>query len=127
MLLSRIITAFILIVFLCETFDQSFITVLFYANQNNIAKNLCENRNKPQMHCNGKCQLQKKLNQNNKDKQTPAKKTESRNEVLSSKSFFASIEKITLITSTRKYFIQNINHTKDQSLSFFHPPQSLFM
>ncbi|RAJ05167.1 hypothetical protein LX64_02321 [Chitinophaga skermanii] len=31
-------------------------------NQAYIAANLCENKNKPQMHCNGKCHLKKQLN-----------------------------------------------------------------
>lgn len=35
----------------------------FEANQNYIAKELCINRDKPEMHCNGKCYLMKKLKQ----------------------------------------------------------------
>ncbi|TKC05954.1 hypothetical protein [Pedobacter frigoris] len=35
----------------------------FEANQNYIAKELCENKDKPEMHCNGKCYLMKKLKQ----------------------------------------------------------------
>ena len=39
-------------------------TVAWYqVNKTYIAKNLCENRSKPKMHCNGKCQLRKKLQQ----------------------------------------------------------------
>jgi len=30
-------------------------------NRNYIAQNLCENKDKPQMHCNGKCHLAKQL------------------------------------------------------------------
>lgn len=33
----------------------------FYANQSYIAKNLCVNRDKPWLHCNGHCYLMKKL------------------------------------------------------------------
>lgn len=35
----------------------------FEANQNYIAKELCINRDKPQLHCNGKCYLMNKLKQ----------------------------------------------------------------
>lgn len=125
MIISRIITLFILLIFLCETFDQNFITFVFYANQTSIAKNLCENHDKPQMHCNGKCQLQKKLNQQNN--KTPERKTESRNETLSSKSFFASVEPVILIPFKKRYFSKHTDQPQDQSSSFFHPPQSLFM
>jgi hypothetical protein len=34
-------------------------------NQTYIAKNICENRYKPQLNCNGKCILAKKLSQQN--------------------------------------------------------------
>nr|WP_121272320.1 hypothetical protein [Pedobacter schmidteae] len=40
-----------------------FVYLGFEANQNYIAKELCINRDKPEMHCNGKCYLMKKLKQ----------------------------------------------------------------
>ena len=126
MLFSRIITVFILLIFLCETFDQGFIKMAFYINQNSIAKNLCENRNKPKMHCNGKCQLQKKINQNNTNKQAE-RKTESRDEVLSSKSFFACINAPVSFMINKKFFLKDINYLTNRSSSFFHPPQALFI
>lgn len=40
------------------------ITILeFELNKNHISKVLCENINKPKLKCDGKCQLQKKLNE----------------------------------------------------------------
>ena len=41
-------------------FNASFI-LYWKVNQTFIAKTLCVNRNKPQMHCNGKCYLYKQL------------------------------------------------------------------
>lgn len=41
----------------------------FKINQDYIAKNLCENRDKPIMECNGRCDLIKKLKQAEKDEQ----------------------------------------------------------
>ena len=35
----------------------------YQVNKTYIAQKLCENRNKPKMHCNGKCQLRKKMQQ----------------------------------------------------------------
>lgn len=37
------------------------IVLLYLTNQNYIAVNLCENSNKPKMHCKGKCYLLKQL------------------------------------------------------------------
>lgn len=44
----------------------------FNINRNYIAKVLCENRDRPQLNCNGKCYLAKKLKQQQekKDKET---------------------------------------------------------
>jgi hypothetical protein len=39
----------------------------YYIQKDYIAKNLCENRNKPQMHCEGKCCLKKRLAKEAKD------------------------------------------------------------
>lgn len=38
------------------------ITVDFFIHQDYIAANLCENREKPELHCDGKCVLMQKLN-----------------------------------------------------------------
>jgi hypothetical protein len=57
-----------LLIFL-QPFGKIWIFVSFKINQDYIAKNLCENRAKPIMRCNGKCQLMKKLNQADKDEQ----------------------------------------------------------
>lgn len=39
-----------------------FITIDFFVHQDYIAANLCENRDKPELHCDGKCVLMQKLN-----------------------------------------------------------------
>ncbi|MBC9913661.1 hypothetical protein [Chitinophaga varians] len=46
---------------LLQTFSKSLIVLQFRAQQSFIAQVLCENRNKPEMHCNGKCYLKKEL------------------------------------------------------------------
>jgi hypothetical protein len=62
---------------LLQNFSKSLIVMQFKVNQSYIASELCENKNKPQMHCNGRCHLKKELdrdaqqdknNSNNKDK-----------------------------------------------------------
>jgi hypothetical protein len=70
----------LLISTLVATFDKSFIVLNFFANQKYIAQNLCENRNKPKLNCCGKCQLRKKMNQEEKNSQLPERKA--MNEIL---------------------------------------------
>jgi len=45
------------------------VTATFLANQDYIAANLCVNKDHPEMHCNGHCQLDKKLNEDQKQNQ----------------------------------------------------------
>jgi hypothetical protein len=44
-------------------FSRFFIFAGFELNKNYIVTKLCENRDKPWMHCNGKCYFMKKLKQ----------------------------------------------------------------
>ena len=126
--LNRIIAILMIMIFCCQIFDRSIITLDFYVNQNYIAKNLCENRDKPQLHCDGKCQLCKKLKQeDNKDKQNGAQQKENRVEVLSSKTFFAEINIPFSTRIKQSYFLKNTNFVIDQSYPFFHPPQCFFV
>lgn len=63
------IVAFVGILF--QTFSSLTVYTAFYLNQNYIAKNLCENRDKPMKKCCGKCYLKKKLAQQQKQDQVP--------------------------------------------------------
>lgn len=44
----------------------------YYLNQDYIAKFLCINKDKPALHCNGKCYLMKQLEKQSKEKNAPA-------------------------------------------------------
>lgn len=46
---------------LLQSFSKVWIIISFKLNQDYIAQNLCVNRNKPEMHCCGKCVLNKNL------------------------------------------------------------------
>ena len=128
MFTTRIIALFFLIEIVCATFSNNIVVFNFYLNQNYIAKTLCENRDKPQMHCSGKCQLQKKINEEtNKDKQTSEQKNGIGNEVLSSKTFFASLIIPANLFCKKTYFLNNTGTPVDRTLQFFHPPQRLFV
>jgi len=87
------LTAFIfLLAFIFQTFTKAFIIVEYYTNTPSFALN-CENKAAPTMHCNGKCQMRKKLKQEDKkDEQYPERKAESKTDLLfSPKSFFTAI------------------------------------
>lgn len=123
---AKIITALVfLVTFTCQTFYKAFIVFDYAANTAAYAKN-CVNKSRPKMHCNGKCQMMKKLKeQEKKDAQNPDRKAENKNEnILSSKSFFIN-ELATFIPQQEKEF-PRLPVAKEIKIarSIFHPPGS---
>jgi hypothetical protein len=51
--------------------SKSLICFSYQLNKDFISTHLCENRNKPQMHCNGKCHIIKKLKEDSKQDNSP--------------------------------------------------------
>lgn len=120
---KQITAAIFLVAFLAQTFNKAVIVIDFYSNQKYIAENLCINKDKPQMHCCGKCQLCKRLKQeDNKDKQNPERRNENKNEVLSSRSFFATCNFSRILIADLKYTSYRNDKTVDRSIPVFHPP-----
>ena len=125
-LLYRRLTAFlILVAFLLQTFDGALIVIDYYANTAEYAAH-CINKDKPQMHCNGKCQMIKKIQQEEKkDQNNPERKSDNKNEItLIAKSYFASVPPLILTTESLKRVLLNPDYNStDASLDIFHPPQ----
>jgi hypothetical protein len=80
------------------------------------------NREKPMMHCNGKCYLSKKLKEQEKqDQQVPV----SKNEQFAIQPFFVPAPFLLANTGTSikiKYFIKNDHAIASFSHAIFHPP-----
>ena len=108
---------------LLQTFSQVVIVADYYANKDYIAKNLCENRDKPQMHCEGKCCLKKKLAQQGKD-QAPSPRNQRSEQVVNL--FCADtrfeVKHYVPVLSAAIYFSYNDLHTASFHHSVFHPP-----
>ncbi|WP_222538417.1 hypothetical protein [Pedobacter polysacchareus] len=62
-MLKRFTAIILLMTLLLAQFSRVFVYAGFELNQQYIATVLCENKDKPAMHCNGKCYLAKKLKQ----------------------------------------------------------------
>ncbi|CAM4115209.1 hypothetical protein EWU23_03475 [Cytophagaceae bacterium 50C-KIRBA] len=59
--MNRIIAILLLIAIQLPLMSQWASVAYYQVNRNYIAKNLCENRDKPKLNCNGQCYLAKKL------------------------------------------------------------------
>ena len=68
---------FLMILILLQSFSKLVIIAEYQINREYIASKLCINRNIPKMHCNGKCQMMKKLSEEEKNNApVPAAKTQ---------------------------------------------------
>lgn len=50
---------------IAQTFHMGIIEASFFINQEQIAEELCENKDKPELQCEGHCQLKKELEKKN--------------------------------------------------------------
>lgn len=116
--------AFLLILSLtAANFSRLFIYAGFEWNKGFIASALCENKARPQLHCNGKCYLKKKL----KD----AEKKEKNQERESQKPFFmdALVAQAICLDQSFSYIGRSLvfelsSHTPRYSTTIFHPPKA---
>jgi hypothetical protein len=117
----------VLFAMMLQCFSKMIVVAEFYANRDYIARNLCVNRFNTAVHCAGRCQLDKRILQEEKSSGDKELRQESRNEVLSSKSFFASAAAPVPVIVDRVYPIAQVSHPVDRPLSIFHPPAWLLV
>jgi len=122
-LLKKIIAIIACLGILLQTFSQVVIVAEYYANKDFIAKNLCENRDKPMMHCNGKCCLKKKLAKE-AGNQAPSPRNQKYEQVVN---LFCADTKFEIqhgvpTNVSNQYFSNNDLRTFSFHPSIFHPP-----
>lgn len=112
----------LLLAFAAYSFNQAVIVLDYYANRTAFAK-ACENKARPMMHCNGKCQMMKKLKeQEKKDEQNPGRKADSKNEVAYAKSSFATVACFKMKTLSSFCLYTVTSFPKGIYTDVFHPP-----
>jgi hypothetical protein len=62
-MLKRLTAISLIVLLFASNYSRFFEYAGFALNKKYIAANLCENRNKPWLHCNGKCYFMKKIKQ----------------------------------------------------------------
>ena len=75
-MLRRAVSLFLLLAVVSANFGRLFVYAGFGMNQKYIASNLCENRDKPWMHCNGHCYLMKKMKQAEEKEKSDERQTQ---------------------------------------------------
>lgn len=105
-----------------QSLNKALIVFDYYINTSSFAEN-CENKVRPSLHCNGKCQMMKKLKQEeNRENKAPEKRSENRDELVVS-NFPQFKPDITLpLILIKEYVISNDSCTVKMPRSCFHPP-----
>lgn len=102
-----------------QTFSNAVIVGGYYLNTNEYAKN-CINKQNTWMHCNGKCQLLKKLNQEERQENQAQKAASA--EVISSKSFFCAVPEPAPALHSVIVIPRNDNRLQQMPRSLLRPP-----
>jgi hypothetical protein len=120
----KIISVFFILSFFIHQFGKLLIIADYYAYTSQYAKN-CINKSRSKLHCNGKYQMMKKIQaQEKKEKEDAEKKNENKkNAPIYFEQFIANVNHH--LISINKNKIQYINCSKPigRSYRIFHPPK----
>jgi hypothetical protein len=118
---KQITAAILLMAFSVNSFCSAFIVFDYYSRTASYSKN-CVNKARPTLHCNGKCQMMKRLQQQEKgNRDNSEKKVENKIVVISSRTFFSQL---VLFQSNLNYCYAACFQSKpiDRSYPLLHPP-----
>jgi hypothetical protein len=120
--LKFIVATILLLSFAAQTFTKDLIILDYYTNTAAYEKD-CVNKDKPMMHCCGRCQLKKRLQQEeNNEKQNAEERSANKNQTLSSRSFFATVPLAYQLSYSNNYPQLSCGKEIKMPRSFFHPP-----
>lgn len=122
--MRRLFALFILSVFLTFTFSQMLIVANYVVNMDYIAEYLCENQDKPELECNGKCHLKKELQ---KDEERKSSENRVQYEVMLVLNWDKPISIVkTVPEEEEKSWYNYVNYiTEGSKKGIFHPPKCI--
>lgn len=119
-MLKKVFCYFFISVFVFNVTAKLFPFLDYAINKEFIVKNLCENRNKPKMNCNGKCHLKKQLQKAEKNDAQGKTEVKDKAEDLFFSQINTSLFKLNGMAPI--YTSSQENYSFLNSLSVFHPP-----
>lgn len=103
------------------------IIVLSYFTNKEAYERYCVNKARPQLHCDGKCQVAQKIKQEEeRDQKDPLKSSRFSEVVFINQNAFIHIERVFTGLDAHTYLLPlSIGHTISVSHTFFHPPDAV--
>ena len=118
-----ILTSLLLLGIFLQTFSDLILVVHYEINKSYITQHFCVNRDKPYMHCNGKCHLKKQLEENHKKEPNPFNNAHHRHDL----QLFPTNLKFTGIAahlkSDKRLFYYHLEVPQPYLSSIFRPPK----
>jgi hypothetical protein len=106
-----------------QTFSKALLVLDYQWNKDYISKNLCVNRNRPEMKCEGKCYLCKKINTDaKKDRDNPGRRVDPGSEMIHFEMVYELVHPLSIdIVPAYPSFGERVYARS--GTSFFHPPR----
>jgi Na+/citrate or Na+/malate symporter len=122
-MLLKPVSILLLLSLLTTSFANLFVFAGFELNQKYIAAELCENKNKPELHCNGKCFLMKKLKQA-QDKEQKQERQAQKTQIQDALVVTPMVFKRYALAETKLHIPASTGMPQSIKNSIFHPPQT---
>lgn len=118
-----IISSLLLASLLLQCFQVPMMVVNYYTNKQEFLAN-CENKSRPELACEGKCILMKKIKaaEQKEEQEKKESKASGSADILSSRCFFTNELSLTMKISVQDYSLHMVSNTIDRSYPLFHPP-----
>lgn len=115
----------LILAILTQSMSKGIILLSYFTNKQAYEK-YCVNKARPQLHCDGKCQMAKKIKaEEERDQKDPLKNSLSSEVTMINENHFVSIQPEFIALIIRKdIFPHSIGNVIDRSRSFFHPPNA---
>ncbi len=119
----RLMSYILIILMVSSGVDNLFINLSFQWNKDFISQKLCENRGRPEMKCNGKCQLSKAFKKKEKQERENSSYQFLKYVYTIPCNSLISIDSWNTSIVLKKYLFSSLNHFKQNYfISIFHPP-----
>ncbi len=121
-MIKQTLAIVLLLSFITVNFSKVFIWLNYELNKKEITEKYCVNKDKPCMHCCGKCHMQKKMAEDDEKQKSPAM-PDIKNDI----QLFGSAIRLKINKGESTFFVRNTLYTgaylPGVHSSVFHPPQ----
>ncbi len=120
--LKKIFVLFLAVVIISQTLVNVGIGVYYHFNKAYITQQLCENKNKPSMHCNGHCYLSKQLKKAEEGESKSTQIMKEKEEIISNSSAELPGPYFPVFSVTKINGFTSVLYVSDNATELLKPP-----